>query len=274
MKLMLKIAMVGSALAATSAFATTIAPQTGNGELVLYARDTVTNVTYAKGLGLQIDSVATRATIAADTTYTYPTGGTIAYSLPNTSLDANWTTFKNAAGSDPIVWTVLAGDNPLNSNAVGSERYLTTTQVNMTTGAPNPPSNSILRGTYAQLNGLQTDMLGVGSSDGASIILAGNAGKGWGNPTGLDNHANTWFSTIGISNENPLGTAGNFYLVASGGGGTSSAGRVYTLAGITLDASGLLHAAAVPLPAAVWLFGSGLLGLVGIGRRKQVAAVA
>src|ERR1700704_6511861 len=90
MKLMLKIAMVGSALAATSAFATTIAPQTGNGELVLYARDTVTNVTYAKGLGLQIDGVATRATIAADTTYTYPTGGTIAYSLPNTSLDANW----------------------------------------------------------------------------------------------------------------------------------------------------------------------------------------
>jgi len=30
-------------------------------------------------------------------------------------------------------------------------------------------------------------------------------------------------------------------------------------------------AAAVPVPAAVWLFGSGLLGLVGIARRKQAA---
>ncbi|MEA3242882.1 MAG: VPLPA-CTERM sorting domain-containing protein [Pseudomonadota bacterium] len=27
----------------------------------------------------------------------------------------------------------------------------------------------------------------------------------------------------------------------------------------------------VPIPAAVWLFGSGLLGLVGIARRKYVA---
>jgi hypothetical protein len=274
MKLMLKIAMVGSALAATSAFATTVAPQTGNGEFVLYARDTVTNVTYAKGLGLFIDQVATRATIVADTTYTYPSGGTLAYTLPNTSLDANWTTFKNAAGSDPIVWTVLAGDNQNNVNNVGQERYLTTTQVNLTTGAPNPPNNSTIRGVYASLNGLQTDMLGVGVSDGASVILAANAGKGWGNPTGFNSTANTWFSTIGISNENPLGTAGKFYMVTSGGGGGTSAGRVYSLAGITLDASGLLHSTAVPLPAAVWLFGSGLLGLVGIGRRKQVAAVA
>ena len=27
----------------------------------------------------------------------------------------------------------------------------------------------------------------------------------------------------------------------------------------------------VPLPAAVWLFGSGLLGLIGIARRKKLA---
>jgi len=29
-------------------------------------------------------------------------------------------------------------------------------------------------------------------------------------------------------------------------------------------------ASAVPLPAAAWLFGSGLLGLTGMARRKQV----
>jgi hypothetical protein len=30
-----------------------------------------------------------------------------------------------------------------------------------------------------------------------------------------------------------------------------------------------LGVAAIPVPAAVWLFGSGLLGLVGVARRKQ-----
>jgi len=29
--------------------------------------------------------------------------------------------------------------------------------------------------------------------------------------------------------------------------------------------------AVIPVPAAVWLFGSGLLGLVGIARRKKTA---
>ncbi len=29
----------------------------------------------------------------------------------------------------------------------------------------------------------------------------------------------------------------------------------------------------VPLPAAVWLFGSGVLGLVGVSRRRKLAAV-
>jgi hypothetical protein len=46
---------------------------------------------------------------------------------------------------------------------------------------------------------------------------------------------------------------------------------------LTLSASGLLSVAAgsvtppVPLPAAVWLFGSGLLGLLGVGRRRAAA---
>lgn len=35
--------------------------------------------------------------------------------------------------------------------------------------------------------------------------------------------------------------------------------------------SALYRAAVVPVPAAVWLFGSGLLGLVGVARRKQAA---
>jgi hypothetical protein len=40
--------------------------------------------------------------------------------------------------------------------------------------------------------------------------------------------------------------------------------------GGTLDLSAA--ASPVPVPAAAWLFGSGLLGLVGVARRKPIAA--
>jgi hypothetical protein len=51
-----------------------------------------------------------------------------------------------------------------------------------------------------------------------------------------------------------------------------------TCSGITLNGGRLIDiggdpgsVTAVPLPAAVWLFGSGLLGLVGVARRRQAA---
>jgi hypothetical protein len=50
----------------------------------------------------------------------------------------------------------------------------------------------------------------------------------------------------------------------------------YILGSATLGADGTLtitgnSTAPVPLPAAVWLFGSGLMGLVGVSRRRKAA---
>lgn len=45
-------------------------------------------------------------------------------------------------------------------------------------------------------------------------------------------------------------------------------GKEY-ITNLTFDPSQLTISAAVPVPAALWLFGSGLLGLVGIARRKK-----
>ena len=38
---------------------------------------------------------------------------------------------------------------------------------------------------------------------------------------------------------------------------------------VSLSMAGDLNSAVVPIPAAVWLFGSGLMGLVGVARRKK-----
>jgi len=49
----------------------------------------------------------------------------------------------------------------------------------------------------------------------------------------------------------------------------NAAGSVGNPPGLLVSSlSGEAELAAVPIPAAVWLFGSGLLGLIGVARRK------
>jgi hypothetical protein len=55
-------------------------------------------------------------------------------------------------------------------------------------------------------------------------------------------------------------------LLTFNGDGT---GSIFADAGALGLASGPFDVAAVPVPAAAWLFGSGLLGLIGIARRKK-----
>jgi hypothetical protein len=74
--------------------------------------------------------------------------------------------------------------------------------------------------------------------------------------TGPDTKSNILLGILGI----PLDTQFDFFgfSIESANGSVVSTDIVNT-------------AAVVPVPAAVWLFGSGLLGLVGIARRKQAA---
>ena len=82
----------------------------------------------------------------------------------------------------------------------------------------------------------------------------------------IDGGADTFAS--GIANFSWDGVYGNAYqidytaTVQTGG----FAGTQYFL-----RLEGVVNAAPVPVPAAVWLFGSGLLGLVGVARRKKSA---
>ena len=61
-------------------------------------------------------------------------------------------------------------------------------------------------------------------------------------------------------------------LVNAGNGGTGQA-QVYDIGSILLSTAGVLtftaNTSTVPLPPAVWLLGSGLLGLAGVGRRRS-----
>ena len=77
--------------------------------------------------------------------------------------------------------------------------------------------------------------------------------------TGAADIATLTFTAVGAAGSSTLVT------VADGaglGGGWSPAMDLYEAGTVNIAAS------AVPIPAAVWLFGSGLLGLIGIARRK------
>lgn len=60
-------------------------------------------------------------------------------------------------------------------------------------------------------------------------------------------------------------TAGNYTLIIGGYDGTA--------AGANLAYTATISAAAVPLPGAVWLFASAMVGATGLKRRKQTATV-
>jgi len=51
--------------------------------------------------------------------------------------------------------------------------------------------------------------------------------------------------------------------------GFNSAATAYTMSGVYYDNLSLTGTPAVPVPAALWLFGSGLLGLIGVARRRS-----
>lgn len=126
---------------------------------------------------------------------------------------------------------------------------------------------------------------------GAFTVGASSAQAQWGGtyfPLGMQDpnnpncvtgtEANCGFNMSGVISS--VGTDGSFDFVLQGehlispwedtAGGTRAAAG---FAGWTaqFQIAGSFTPTAVPVPAAVWLFGSGLLGLVGVARRKKVS---
>jgi len=270
-------AVVGAGLLSQAALADTALPSTGNGELVLYATYTSggTVFTYARGTGVQINAVngGSNAALAADASYT--PGKTLSMSFANLNADGNMTSFLAAAASagQTVNWAIMAGDNTgASSRNPGSNRYLSTT----TSDFGSNPVSIVNSGIVAQWNSLYQMQLDTNTAiatgvalDKASVAPNGQYGQG------AYSNSGDWFGT-GFNNASAMNSSQNLYLLTGGGGLSTGTARDYLVGVFTMDASGNLSftsagTGAVPLPAAVWLFGSGLLGLAGVGRRKRAA---
>ena len=193
----------------------------------------------------------------------------------------------NLAGSGSFAMEVSTGFflptavTTLNGIDIGTAQAASGSHV----GAPNGSESPNIDNPWAFFGNTgmhqTTSAVNIVSDDGAGNVLLDFSGWDvtWNGIPSIPMGAGAHTTTGGAAN--PEGqailTCGNtceegdtFSLAYSGRvpdpDASSFAGVAYRF-----DLSGTVGSAAVPVPAAVWLFGSGLLGLVGVARRKKAA---
>lgn len=262
----MKLGVAGAlAFAGVAAHASIASPSSGSSDAILFAEvvnaaGTAAVASYVGDTGLSVSSL----TSAINGTTTLLSG------------DANLAKlFAADASGDTVEFAVLGGQytglaNTTNFKTPGTAQFITTTNANSTTALS--VSNT---STLVKFAGINTDITNINANTGGASTFEGS------NPAtagiwDVTNTAGLAYWEGGVSNGNVVGTAQNLYYVTAGAGGAVSTKVSYTLEGTaSLSSAGLVLASAggsgttvTPLPAAVWLLGSGLLGLTGVARRK------
>jgi hypothetical protein len=257
---MMKIKYVAAAVALAisgGASAAILAPTTaGGGELFVSVWDQDGTQSYHMDLGMTVSNFL--ANPAQSLSY-------------NLAADANYSNIMSATGN--VYYSVTAGD--ISFADVNTYGLLLTSSegASAVSGAfPNEagfisPGATRIADHALNLNADAGDNAN-GAANNSALSLVTDQGyynkAGWGHNLG----------GFGVTVDGLLGDSLSFYHVGLSQVDYSSS-VLSEMANVwNLDATGsLTYAAAstVPVPAAVWLFGSGLLGLVGVARRKKQA---
>lgn len=233
-----------------------------DGELFLTVFDEAGQQSYALDLGFTVNQMTADSTSARS------------YDL--TAIDSN---FAGFAGNTNLRYTVTG----MNTEA-GSTRRGTTTQLGfMTTTSGTVEQIQAAAGIRADADGVIGNIQNMALNSNAS---AGPAYNGTNGGINLSNVAligeigyygdASWGDTIGnrgIVASNTVDNAMTMYTVRQDGNDNTVPFLIDALGSWLLTSTGQLTytnaPSAVPVPAAVWLFGSGLIGLAGIARRKK-----
>lgn len=214
-----------------------------------------------------------------DTGVSAGTSGSTVGTTTSAFDDSNLKSLLSLASGNTIMWAIeAAGGNGAGNGTAGPSPYVVSTG-NATNGSQFSNLKGIQLGQMANAWDSQVGTLSGQAASGSNSVLlpTGNpltaGGTGF-NPTGTTPDASDWYNNSGFVATNGLGSA-SLYLMTATDTGTTTRDVTTLLSGYTvsLTSSGFtITSSTVPLPAAVWLLGSGLLGLAGIARRKVGAA--
>lgn len=225
------------------------------GEFILSVWDVSASTSYTLDLG--------------GSTKTFDSNGSYTYDFTN---DANWQEFAATMEGDDIYWDVAASDR-MDTNAQNDNGFMTTAKVGAddnVTGLQIGLYNSMQ--SAVEMYAYTIDGLDDNYAENKSYFLSGgdNAGNTgvWGSFNGMVDWAQAQYG---------VDTEMEFWQMTSDV--TYVRNRPFPLAvhnklaGTWTLADGQLtySTAAIPVPAAVWLFGSALAGLVGVSRRRKQA---
>lgn len=172
----------------------------------------------------------------------------------DTDADLTWLADANAAGT-AMNWDA-ANTWAASLNVAGIDGWRLASANNMPDASCDPANND---GTFYNCTGTELGHLFysvLGGSANTSIITSHNANYDL--FSNIQGDGNYWSAT-----EDSASRAWDIYMGQGDLGDTSKSTSYYAWAVHSGDVS------AVPVPAAVWLFGSGLIGLIGIARRKK-----
>lgn len=284
MKLKLKMIAAAAAMVTLASGAqAAIVTQGQSGDLVLVAFNTVTGTYYMRDLDLTLSGFLPTgalnsvgeigSTIVGDRT---PNAGLTLNSgnTPTFAGDSLFTSWYGAQTATDVRWFINAVDT-INTAALGVSRFITSSL-----NPSETSTNGNLTNFVAGAGGLQT-FFGTTSAQSVTDVTSGAS---------LLAPLSTWGGNFGLGGDGlgAVGTSANLYYFtrsAVSGSVAAAFGGAFQnttgLATVTLASNGDFSyvlagetPTAVPLPAAAWLMGAGLLGLGGAARRRKAAAQA
>jgi hypothetical protein len=266
--------MVSAAGAANAALATG-----NNGSLALVAFNTVTNVWYIRDTGYLMNSFlpSSVTTLSGDGAVTgdkTPAAGlTIDKTTAASFADASFSSWLTGQTQSDVRWFVSAVDSVGTATASNVKRFITSSANASETATNGNLDGYIASGNAGGLASVYADGSNGALSSTGSIVpgaWTGNFGLGADGLALLDQAASLFYfsrssgtgSTTTAANATRFGNATGYATVTLAANGDFT----YALAGQTAPPS------EVPVPAAAWLLGSGLLAMGGVIRRRKAAA--